>query len=191
MKRQIYLDVETTGLNRNNRDRIIEIAALEAIDNKLTGNNLHMFFNPTIPISLEAQAIHGITLAELEDKPLFKDHANHIAEFIFSAHEIIAHNNTFDLNFLLYECFLANSNFSTANYRQQYNTILTCTLKVSRGLFKEKGLKHNLDTVCKRLNVDLTNRNKHGALMDAKLCYHVHQKLRRITPFSPVFLRNT
>lgn len=191
MKRQIYLDVETTGLSRSNGDRIIEIAALEAIDNKLTGDKLHMFFNPTCQINVKAQAIHGITLAELEDKPLFKDHANDIANFVYSINlenEIIGHNIDFDMKFLLHEISLANRYII---YDKQFTKKVTCTLKMSRQIFIDKTLKHNLDAVCKRLNIDLVNRNKHGALMDAKLCYHVHQKLRRISPFSPVFLRNT
>ncbi len=97
--RQLILDTETTGLNPEEGHRIIEFAALEMIDRKLTGKYLQMYINPKRPIDPEATKIHGITDNDVKDKPEFSSVAEQIIEFIQGA-ELIIHNAKFDLNFL-------------------------------------------------------------------------------------------
>src|SRR5690554_2807394 len=99
MMRQIFLDTETTGLVHQQGHRIIEIAAVEAINRRLTKNHFHVYLNPEREIDQGAQEIHGITTEFLQDKPRFVDIVDDFLQFIAGA-DLIIHNARFDVEFL-------------------------------------------------------------------------------------------
>lgn len=170
-KRRLIVDVETTGLSRSEGHRIIEFCALEVINDELTGDKLHLFFNPECDVSVEVTKIHGITLAELQDKPKFSEYANHIWRYISGA-ELIMHNAPFDIKFIQHEFKLA---FPSQGFIMPRHID---TLALSRQLIKEKGSRHNLDALCDRFRIDRTKRVNHGALLDCELLFEVWQRLR-------------
>ena len=165
--RQIILDTETTGLVPEEGHRIIEIGALEMINRQLTDNRLHFYLNPERSIEQGAIEIHGITDDFLIDKPLFKDIAAELVFFLKGA-ELIIHNASFDVRFLNHELKLACQSFKTLTYYCQ----VIDTLAIARQ--KHPGQRNNLDALCRRYHVDYSNRDYHGALLDAKLLAQVY-----------------
>src|SRR3989442_10510123 len=107
MSRQIMLDTETTGLSADNGDRLIELGCVEMVNRKLTGNNLHLYFNAGRDSHPDALRVHGITTEFLKDKPRFEHKVDEIWEYLQGA-ELIIHNAPFDLGFLNKELELAN-----------------------------------------------------------------------------------
>src|ERR1700716_4108910 len=99
MLREIVMDTETTGLDAANGDRLIELGCIEIVNRIPTGGEFHRYLNPERDIHSEAVAVHGLTLAFLKDKPLFKDIAEEFLEFVGDA-PLVAHNATFDIAFL-------------------------------------------------------------------------------------------
>jgi DNA polymerase-3 subunit epsilon len=169
--RQIFLDTETTGLSPENGDRVIEIGCIEMDGRRLTGRHLHFYLNPERKNHEDAVKIHGLTDEFLADKPLFKTVAEELIEFVRGA-EIIIHNAGFDVGFLneeLRRCGLPK--FST------HVGAVTDTLVMARDQFP--GKSNSLDALCKRLEVDNTNRTLHGALIDANLLAEVYIRLTR------------
>lgn len=164
--RQIILDTETTGLIPEEGHRIIEIGALEMIDRQLTGSHLHFYINPERLIEKSAIDIHGITDAFLIDKPLFKDIATELISFIKGA-ELIMHNASFDVGFINYELRLCQSFKLLTHYCH-----IIDTLAIARQ--KHPGQHNNLDALCRRYCVNNSNRNYHGALLDAKLLAQIY-----------------
>ena len=169
--RQIILDTETTGLDPNQGHRIIEIAAIEMINRRLTGNHFHRYLNPDREIDAGAMQVHGITPEFLQDKPRFVDIAHEFAEFIRGA-ELIIHNAPFDVGFLNVELTLAQLNTLT-----HWCTDVTCTLLMAKAL--HPGQRNNLDALCKRYSVDNASRTFHGALLDCELLAAVYLSLTR------------
>lgn len=165
--RQIVLDTETTGLDPLQGHRIIEIAAVELIDRSLTGNHYHYYFNPQREIEPGAQAVHGITSEFLADKPLIHHKIDEFITFIKSA-ELIIHNAPFDVGFLDNEFQLIGTHLGKIT---DHCTVFD-TLKFARQ--RHAGQKNNLDALCKRYKVDNSQRNLHGALMDAELLAKVY-----------------
>lgn len=165
--RQIVLDTETTGLRTEDGHRIIEIGCVELINRKLTGNSFHRYINPQREIESDAQAVHGITQEFLKDKPFFSDIAQELIEFIKGA-ELIIHNAPFDTGFINYELKLLKQNFKSL---AEYCYIID-TLTLARQL--HVGQKNNLDALCKRYSIDHSNRELHGALLDANLLAQVY-----------------
>lgn len=165
--RQIVLDTETTGLEPEDGHRIIEVACLEMIDRQLTGNHLHFYINPKRSIERDAVAVHGITDSFLTDKPLFGDIAADLIAFLEGA-ELIIHNAPFDVGFLNHELKLTKQHFNAiTDYCQIIDTlVLACQ--------KHPGQHNNLDALCRRYHVDNSNRNYHGALLDAELLAKVY-----------------
>lgn len=163
--RQIVLDTETTGLGA--KDRIIEIGCLEMIDRRLTGHHLHFYINPQCSIERSAVDIHGITESFLADKPLFKDIAEELIAFLEGA-ELIIHNAPFDIGFLNYELKLTKKPFKTITDYCQVIDTLTIARK------KHPGQHNSLDALCRRYHVDNSNRDYHGALLDAELLTQVY-----------------
>ncbi len=160
--RQLVLDTETTGLETSQGHRLIEVAAVEMINRRFTGNYLHYYINPEREIDAGAQKVHGITNQFLEDKPKFAEIADALFAYLQDS-ELIIHNAPFDLGFLDHEFNLLKKNFPK---------ISTCcsiidTLVMARK--KHRGQKNNLDALCKRYQVDNSNRDWHGALIDAEL----------------------
>lgn len=169
--KQIILDIETTGLDVSKGDRIIEFAAIEVIDRKLTGKELHLYVNPEREVSEESYKIHGIKNQDLMDKPIFKDIALKIIDFIKDS-ELIIHNAKFDIGFIDYQlgiCDLGNTKNYVAN--------VIDTLAIARNKFPNT--KNSLDALCDRFSVNRSNRVLHGALIDCHLLYEVFINLTR------------
>ena len=169
--RQIILDTETTGLDPNQGHRVIEVAAVEMVNRRLTGNHFHRYLNPDREIDAGAMQVHGITPEFLQDKPRFSDIALEFAEFIRGA-ELIIHNAPFDVGFLDAELRLADLNPLT-----HWCSAVTDTLSMAKALYP--GQRNNLDALCKRCGVDNAARTLHGALLDCELLAAVYLALTR------------
>lgn len=166
MHRQIILDTETTGLSPEEGHRIIEVGCLELINRRVTGNNFHRYINPMRTIDRGAEEVHGLTTEFLSDKPVFTDIVDEFLEFIKGA-ELIIHNAPFDIGFLNYEMQLISKKYKTiADY-----CVITDSLALARR--KHPGQHNSLDALCRRYHVDNTNRELHGALLDAELLAQV------------------
>jgi len=171
MSRQIVLDTETTGLSAEGGDRIIELGCVELLNRKLTGNNLHLYFNPGRDSHEDALKVHGISNEFLKDKPKFEDVAEDILQYLQGA-EIIIHNAAFDVGFLNKELELTGRPaFRT------YVESVTDTLAMAKELYP--GKRNSLDALCDRLGVDNSGRTLHGALLDAELLADVYINLTR------------
>lgn len=169
--RHIILDTETTGLSPALGHRIIEVAAVEMVNRRLTGNRYHCYLNPEREIDAGAQQVHGISLEFLQDKPKFADAAQEFLSFIAGG-ELVIHNAPFDVGFLNHE--LARLNLAPVE--------ICCdgvidTLKLAKEL--HPGQKNNLDALCKRYAVDNSNRTLHGGLLDAELLAEVYLAMTR------------
>ena len=169
--RQIFLDTETTGLSPDSGDRMVEIGCIEMDNRRLTGRHLHFYLNPQRKNGEGAVAVHGLTDEFLSDKPLFAHVVDEVLEFLGGA-EIIIHNAAFDVGFLneeLRRC--GREKFAT------HVSGITDTLLMAREMFPGKA--NSLDALCKRLEVDNSNRTLHGALIDANLLAEVYIRLTR------------
>jgi DNA polymerase III subunit epsilon len=168
--RQIILDTETTGLEPKAGHRIIEIGCVEMINRRLSGIHWHEYLNPEREVEAEALAVHGINNDFLKDKPRFAEVAPSFLEFIRGA-ELIIHNATFDVGFLNHELKLLPHALGKI---EDYCTILD-TLALARKTYP--GQKNNLDALCKRLSIDNSQRDLHGALLDAQILADVYLAL--------------
>ena len=169
--RQIFFDTETTGLSPESGDRIIEIGCVEMVSRRLTGRNLHFYVNPERSSHEDAVKIHGLTDEFLSDKPLFAAVADELLEYLAGA-EIIIHNAGFDVGFLNEELRrLGRPKFATVVDK------ITDSLSMAREMFPGKA--NSLDALCKRLEVDNSNRSLHGALLDAGLLAEVYIRMTR------------
>jgi DNA polymerase III subunit epsilon len=168
-KRQIVLDVETTGLLLENNNRIVEIGCVELIDRVPTGSVFHFYVNPERGMEEEAQQISGISEEFLVDKLKFKDIADSFLEYIRGA-DLIIHNAPFDVSFLEHEFSLLGRDVVISNF-----SFVIDTLVMARRL--HPGLRNSLDALCKRYGVDYSVREFHGALLDAKLLSEVYLKM--------------
>lgn len=169
--RQIFLDTETTGLNADGGDRIIEIGCVEMVNRRLTGENKHFYLNPERPNHEDAVRIHGLTDEFLADKPLFASVADELLEYLAGA-EIIIHNASFDVGFLNAEL----ARLSRGKFHEHVASI-NDSLAMAREMFP--GKSNSLDALCKRLEVDNSNRSLHGALLDAGLLAEVYIRMTR------------
>lgn len=160
--RQVVLDTETTGLEPEAGHRIIEIGAVEIVGRRLTGRHFHQYLNPDRAIDEGAQAVHGLTAEFLADKPRFSDIAEPLQAFLSGA-EVIIHNAPFDVGFLDAEWRrLGRGPENTASLCE-----ITDSLTLARRL--HPGQKNSLDALCRRYDIDNTERTLHGALLDAEL----------------------
>ena len=166
MLRQVVLDTETTGISHEQGHRIIEIGCIELINRRMTSNHFHIYLNPERAVDEGAFRVHGISDSFLADKPLFKSIWTDLLAFIQNA-ELIIHNAPFDVGFLNAEL-----------KKMQHQSLLKdyCSVLDTLALAKKKhpGLKNNLDALCKRYDVDNTNRTYHGALLDAEILAQVY-----------------
>lgn len=163
--RQIVLDTETTGLDPNDGHRIIEVGCVEIVDRRCTNNVLHFYINPERDIDDGALEVHGISLDQLVDKPVFAAIANPLLEFIRGA-ELVIHNAPFDVGFL-------NAEFARlGGDRIETHCGVLDTLVMARQ--KHPGQRVSLDALCKRYGVDNSGRELHGALLDARLLAEVY-----------------
>ncbi|NGP52445.1 DNA polymerase III subunit epsilon [Thioalkalivibrio sp. XN8] len=167
MTRQIVLDTETTGLEPAEGHRIIEIGCLELVNRRLTGRKFHQYLNPGREIDRAAEDVHGLSNAFLADKPRFADVAGEFLEFVQGA-ELVIHNAAFDLGFL--DAELAQLDPPGPAMTQVCGVL--DTLMLARQL--HPGQRNSLDALCKRFEVDNSNRELHGALLDAQLLADVY-----------------
>lgn len=169
-KKKIVLDIETTGLDLEKNDKIIEICCLEIKNRSITNNIFHTYLNPNKLINQSAYNIHGISNEFLIKKPIFSEIALDFINFISNS-KIIIHNAPFDLSFINKE--LKSSGFKNVDF---YSLKIIDTLKISKKLFPNK--RNSLDFLCKRLNINV-NRVKHSALLDCKLLAEVYLTITR------------
>ena len=169
--RLVFLDTETTGLSPHAGDRIVEIGCVELVDRRLTGRNLHLYLNPQRPSHPDALRIHGLTDEFLRDKPLFEAIVDELLNFVDGA-EVVIHNASFDTSFLDHELARLGRPKLVLGVEK-----ITDSLTMARALFPGKA--NSLDALCKRLEVDNSNRTLHGALLDAGLLAEVYVRMTR------------
>lgn len=162
--RQLILDTETTGFYFQDTDRIIEVGAIEMVNRKLTGSSIHIYINPQKPVG-ESENIHGISDEFLKDKPLYAEIADVLFDYLKGT-EIIAHNATFDMNFLDME-------FKRAGFVALSEVCeVTDTLAMAKS--KHPGQKNSLDALVRRYEIPQRDRTFHGALLDAEILADVY-----------------
>ncbi len=166
--RQIVLDTETTGLEHKQGHRIIEIGCVEIIERRLTGRHYHQYLQPDRKIDPGAMEVHGITNESLVDKPRFEDVVDEFMHFIEGA-ELIIHNAPFDVGFINHE--LAKLKGAAWSAVQDHCGVID-TLKMARQ--KYPGQRNNLDALCRRLGIDNSQRDLHGALLDSEILAEVY-----------------
>ena len=162
--REIIFDTETTGLDPKTGDRLVEIGCVELIDRRETGVTFHAYFNPERDMPAAAEAVHGLSIQFLSDKPLFATRVDELMEFLGDA-PMVAHNAAFDFGFVNAELMLAGRPALDMNR-------MRCTVQMARKL--HPGAKHSLDALCTRYGIDRSHRIKHGALLDAELLAHLY-----------------
>ncbi len=165
--RELCLDIETTGLDPRGGHRIIEIACVELVNKVKTGNFFHVYVNPRRDVPDEAFRIHGISTEFLQDKPIFDHVAHKFLDFVKDT-TLVIHNAAFDTKFLNYE--LGILGLPTLNMENVIDS-----LAIARKKFP--GSPASLDALCRRFNIDLSKRTKHGALLDTELLCEVYIEL--------------
>ena len=164
--RQIVLDTETTGLEPKQGHRIIEIGCVELIDRRLTGNNFHQYLQPDRESDEAALEVHGITTEFLADKPRFEDVADDFIRYVDGA-ELIIHNAPFDIGFL-------NSELGRAGREDLLEHLCIITDSLVMAKKKHPGQRNSLDALCRRYEIDNSQRQLHGALLDSEILADVY-----------------
>ena len=159
MTRELVLDTETTGLNHEIGHRLVEIGIIELDNHVPTGNYFHYYLNPERESDEAALRVHGLSKEFLSDKPKFVEIVEEFIEFI-SDSKIIIHNASFDVGFI-------NAELKRCNISELNNDCIIDTLQMAKKKFL--GQSVSLDSLCRKFNIDLSERNTHGALKDAKL----------------------
>lgn len=165
--RQIVLDTETTGLDPKQGHRVIEIGCVEINNRRLTGNHYHKYLNPQRDIDEAAVEVHGLTRQFLQDKPIFQNIEKEFLDFISGA-ELVIHNAPFDVGFLNSELSIVGSSVEKIDD--------VCEVLDSLALARRKhpGQRNSLDALCKRYGIDNSQRQLHGALLDAEILAEVY-----------------
>lgn len=166
--REIIFDTETTGLDPQSGDRMVEIGCIEMVNRVPTGRTFHAYFNPQRTMPAEAEAVHGLSDAFLADKPLFPARAEELLEFIADS-PLVAHNAGFDFGFLNAE--LARCGREAVSRDRMVDTVALARVR-------HPGAKLSLDALCTRYGIDRSHRTQHGALLDAELLAQVYVELR-------------
>lgn len=164
--RQVVFDTETTGLDPAQGHRIIEVGAIEIVNRRKTGRTFHKYFKPDREVDPGALAVHNISNEFLSTQPRFGELADELIEFLSGA-ELIIHNAAFDVAFLDHELRLLKKKKAAADFCTVFDT-----LPLARRL--HPGQRNSLDALCKRYDVDNSNREYHGALLDAQLLLDVY-----------------
>jgi len=165
--REIVLDTETTGLNPQAGDRLIEIGCVELLNRIPTGREFHRYINPERDVPADAVAVHGLSADFLKDKPLFAAVARDFLGFI-GEDALVIHNAGFDVGFL-------NAELARISGPEITMDRVTCTLQLARR--RHPAGPNSLDALCKRYGIDNSKRTKHGALMDSALLAEVYVEL--------------
>ncbi len=166
MLREIVLDTETTGFKANEGDRVVEIGCIELINHIPSGKDFHTYLNPERQMPQEAFNVHGLSDEFLADKPLFSEIADDFLEFIADS-PLIIHNAPFDMGFLNFE-------LKNINKKPIQNKIID-TVLLAREILP--GARVSLDALCKHYGVDNSQRDLHGALLDAKILAQIYLEL--------------
>ena len=165
--RQVVLDTETTGLEPELGHRIIEIGCIELVNRRRTGRQFHRYLRPDREIDPGALQVHGLSAEFLKGQPRFAEIAGEFLEFVREA-ELIIHNAPFDVAFLDAELGrLPEAGATIAGHCQVLDT-----LQMARRM--HPGQRNGLDALCKRYSVDNSQRDLHGALLDADLLLEVY-----------------
>ena len=165
--RELVLDTETTGLDHDKGDRIVEIGIVELNNHIMSGRYLHYYLNPEKDSNIKAEKIHGLSTKFLSNKPKFKNIAEELVKFI-SDSKIIIHNSTFDIGFL-------NSELNKCKMKELNSDNVLDTIVLAKK--KYPGQSISLDALCRRFEIDITERKIHGALKDAELLSLVYLEL--------------
>jgi DNA polymerase-3 subunit epsilon len=164
--REIVLDTETTGFDPKEH-RVVEIGCIELFNHVATGQEFHCYLNPERDMPAEAEAVHGLSIEFLADKPLFAAVADELLAFVDES-PLIAHNANFDMNFINAE--LKRLSRPPIAAHRAIDTVVLARRKYP-------GAQASLDALCRRFQIDTSARNKHGALLDAKLLSQVYLEL--------------
>lgn len=167
MSRSVLFDTETTGLDPASGDRVIEIAALELVNDLPTGRHFHTLLDPERDVPEDATRIHGFTNAHLAGKPKFAAIAAEMLGF-FGDGRLIAHNAPFDFGFL-------NAELRRLGLDELDRERMVDTLDLAKKRFP--GMPNSLDALCRRYGIDLSARSTHNALLDCRLLADVYVEL--------------
>ena len=167
MSRSVLFDTETTGLDPSQGDRVIEVACLELMRDLPTGRSFHRFVDPERDIDPEASRVHGLTRADLRGKPRFAEIADELLEFLGPS-PLVAHNAPFDFGFL-------DAEFARLGRPALGRDRMVDTLALAKARFP--GLPNSLDALCRRFDIDLSERTSHNALLDCRLLAEVYIEL--------------
>jgi DNA polymerase-3 subunit epsilon len=167
MTRSVLFDTETTGLEPLTGDRVIEVAALELINDLPTGRHFHALIHPERDIPEDAIRVHGIRLEHLEGKPRFPEIADGLLEFLGDG-MLVAHNAPFDFGFL-------DAEFARLRLPTLDRARMVDTLTLAKTRFP--GMPNSLDALCRRFEIDLSERTTHNALLDCRLLAKVYVEL--------------
>jgi len=165
--REIVLDTETTGLDPSKGDRVVEIGCVETMHHIATGESFHVYINPERDMPVEAFNVHGLSEEFLSDKPVFEEILGDFMTFIGDS-PLVIHNAEFDMKFL-------NSELKKLGRPMLDRDRAIDTVAMARRKFP--GAQANLDALCRRFDIDLSRRDKHGALLDAELLADVYLQL--------------
>lgn len=165
--REIIFDTETTGLDPQRGDRLVEIGCIEMVNRVPTGQTFHAYFNPDRDMPAAAEAVHGLSIAFLSDKPRFNERVAELIEFIADS-PLVAHNAGFDFGFL-------NAELAMIGMEAVCKSRMVDTVALAR--VRHPGAKLSLDALCTRYGIDRSHRTRHGALLDAELLAQVYVEL--------------
>jgi DNA polymerase III subunit epsilon len=165
--REIVFDTETTGLDPRQGHRLVEIGCVEVLNRFPTGKVFHAYLNPQRDMPIEAFNVHGLSAEFLSDKPLFGSVVDAFEAFVGDS-QLVAHNASFDMNFLNHELDRVGKAAIEAN--RVVDTLVLARRKLPGG-------RHSLDALCERFGIDISRRVKHGALLDAEILAEVYVEL--------------
>jgi DNA polymerase III subunit epsilon len=165
--REIIFDTETTGLDPKSGDRLVEIGCIEMVNRVATGSTFHAYFNPDRDMPAAAEAVHGLSITFLSDKPRFHERAAELIEYLGDA-KLVAHNAGFDFGFV-------NSELEMCGMEPLSRERMIDTVALAR--VRHPGAKLSLDALCTRYGIDRSHRTLHGALLDAELLAQVYVEL--------------
>jgi DNA polymerase-3 subunit epsilon len=165
--REIIFDTETTGLDPRSGDRLVELGCIEMVNRVPTGQTFHAYFNPDRDMPAAAEAVHGLSITFLSDKPRFHERAAEFLDFIGDS-MLVAHNAGFDFGFI-------NAELEMCGLEPVSRTRMIDTVALAK--VRHPGAKLSLDALCTRYGIDRSHRTKHGALLDAELLAQVYVEL--------------
>ncbi len=178
--REVVLDTETTGLNPERGDRIVEIGAIELINHIPTGNTFHTYLNPMIEgeMSEDSFKVHGLSVDFLSDKPFFFEIIESLITFVGQS-KLVIHNAKFDVGFINHEIqILENNNYEIYKrlpYKKIKDENVIDTLEIAKNLYPGKSV--SLDSLCTKFGINNKRKGKHGALIDSEILSEVYLEL--------------